>query len=287
MCTHPLLKFLLLAAAMSAMAGPAAADELPPRITPELEVRLTAGVWLARLGGNARLDNGSNSRLELKEDLGLRDMEAVFNAELNISKHEFFDLHLSGFSFSTDSSSSFSGSGAFGDVQFADGDPYRASFDLTSVSGELRLALYRPFHNSDQKFNSDGRRRVKFHCGPSVGARYINVDQRVEHVGVSRADAGGEWFAFTGGAHFALMFRPDGDFPFVDRFGLDAAVSVGPLMGGDGGIAWNVQSTFRMYFTDNFSLHVGYRLCEMNAKNDGYEFRGGLQGLFLGGSLYF
>lgn len=255
--------------------------------SPVAEVRLAAGAWLARLGGDVRLRNGSGEAFNLTDDLDLRDLEATFNAELNIRKHDYFDLHLSGFSFSTDQSGTMPRSAVYGDLQFGAGDAYRTSFEMTSVNMEVRFPVYRPFNNSDQKFNKDGRRRVRFRFGPLVGARYIDVEQAVEQVGIGRENAGGEWLGIHGGAHFELMFRPDGDFRWIDRLVLEAAASAGPLMGGDGGVFWQVQSTFRAYITENFGVHVGYRLVDMNAKNDGYRLEGGLQGLFVGGTVSF
>ena len=261
-----------------------AMDQAPK---PDWKVRLTAGAWMARLGTHAELDNDAGIRLDLDRDLDLRDLQATFNAELDIRLNECFDLHLSGFSFSTDSSGTFEGVGAFGDVTLSNGDRFRSSFDMTSVNGEVRLALYRPLTGEKLPRNSDQRRRAELRFGPLLGARYLDVDHTVEHVGVSRDRGSGQWLAIHGGAHFEIMFRPELDTPWFDRFSLDAAASAGPVLGGDGGFAWQVQTSFRVYFNDYASLLVGYRMVDMSAEDGSYEFEGGVQGLFVGGSVGF
>lgn len=253
-----------------------------------LQVRITPGVWLIRTMGDARLvRDGVGGEIDLENQVDLRDLEPAFRAELELFKDDKFLLHLSGFSFSTDARGTIAESAAFGHVQLAPGDEFRASLDVISVSGELRLPLYRPFRDSDGVLNTDGRRRIQFDLGPVVGARYIDLDQTLERIGGNRERTGGEWFAVHAGGYFQFMFRPEGDLPWLDRIGVETSVGIGPLIGGSGGFMWQVQSTVRAHITEHLALHLGYRLLDMNAKNGDYRFDGGLRGLFVGGTLSF
>ena len=65
------------------------------------------------------------------------------DVKLTIRKKETWELILTGFSYSTESTGTFSGNATFGSLTLNDGDPFRASFDMTSVSAEMAVASSR------------------------------------------------------------------------------------------------------------------------------------------------
>jgi len=66
-----------------------------------------------------------------------------------------------------------------------------------------------------------------------------------------------------------------------------AAGSIGPALGGDGGFMWHVRAGVNVDITPRLSAMFGYRLLELDVDNDAYTFEAGLQGLFFAGSYRF
>jgi hypothetical protein len=286
-------------AALSVLAGSAAGSEPPPPApgvpppAPDLEVRLLAGVWLPRLNGDSSLGPGA-ADIDLGDALDLNNKkEASLNVELTIRKDEIWELILGGFDFSTDSSDFFTGSATFGGLVLNDGDPYEAEFDITSVSAEVAVALWRPY--ADRAANAqghdnrapDGRYIVDLRLSPVFGMRYLDVDQSLSVPGGGREKTGGEWLGVLIGGDFTLEYRPQEQLPFLEMFGLQAGLSLGPALGGDGGTVWQVRGGLTLQFTELMGVLIGYRLVELDVENDDYSLDGGLQGLFFAGSLRF
>jgi hypothetical protein len=285
-------------AALSALAGATAAAEPPPPAPDDppaassLEVRLLAGVWLPRLNGDSALGPGAPD-IDLDDVLGLDDREAALNFELAVRMEEICELILGGFDFSTDSSGLFSGNATFGNLTLNDGDPYKAAFDITSVSAEVAVALWRPYADDSgttgesNNRTRDGRYAVDLRFSPVFGMRYLDVDQALSVVGGGRETTGGEWLALLFGADVTLEYRPEGRLPLLNMFGLQGSLSVGPAFGDDGGTIWQVRGGLTLQFTEHLGVLVGYRLVELDVENDDYSLEGGLQGLFLAGSFRF
>ena len=290
------MKGIQTVAALSALAGSAVWAEPPPAAVdpppaPDLEFELLAGAWLPRLNGDASEGSGSPD-INLQDNLSLDDQEATLNLELTIRKGEIWELILSGFDFSTESSGYFSGSASFGSVVLNDGDPFEADFDITSVAAEVAVALYRPFADGSKRAEgmdnrtTDGRSIVDLRISPMFGLRYLDVDQKLSASGVSKT-TGGEWLALLLGVDFTLEYRPRERLPCLDLFGLQASVSVGPAFGDDVGTTWQVRGGLTFQFTEHAGVLIGYRLIELDVEDDDYAFNGGLQGLFLAGSIRF
>ncbi len=285
-------------AAMSVLAGTGVgADPTPqapvaPPPASSLEVRLLAGAYLPRLNGEASLGPGAPD-IDLDDDLGLGDQEPSLNLELTIRKKEIWELILGGFDFSTDSSGFFSGTASFGSLVLNDGDPFRASFDPTSVSAEVAVALWRPYADGsagaggNDNRTRDGRYVVDLRISPVFGMRYLDVDQSLTVSGGNRESTGGEWLAVLVGGDVTLEYRPGELLPCLNMFGLQAGLSAGPALGGDGGSVWQVRGGLTLQFTEHVGVLIGYRLVEMDVENDDYSLDGGLQGLFIAGSLRF
>ncbi len=257
-----------------------------------LTFTFTPGVWIPRLVGDAGL--GPGDRFELRPDFGMDDREPTFNAELSIRKHERWELQLSGFHFSTDATSDAAMPMTFGSVVLAPGDRFRSAFEMTSISGELRISVFRPL---PLPWTDDGRARNSTSTGeaiadlrfmPAFGARWISVRHEVEDFAMMPAKerVRGEWAIPYAGVMMELTFRPDG-LPLTDDIRIEAGIGAGPALGSGSGFGWHVRAGLTWNFTRNVGVTVGYRLVDLSVEVDDYELRGGLQGLFAGGSLRF
>ncbi len=256
-----------------------------------LRVEILPGVWLPRLGGKASLGPGS-AELDLALDFDLDDSEPLPNVEVTIRKGDLFELMFSGAGFSTEASGTFPGDAAFGAVVLTEGEPYRATFDLTSVGAELAINAGRPFTRDPQKaialgnVGGDGRPVADLRIAPVLGARFVDVEQTL-FSGGETATGEGEWTCLYGGLQVTLDYRPEVHVPLVETLRMQCAFGVGPALGGDGGTMWQVRGGLTVHMTETLGVMVGYRLLELDVGNDDYELRGGLQGLFLTASLRF
>ena len=255
------------------------------------EFTLLPGVWFPRLDGESGLAPGG--KIDLSSQLLLDDSEPTFNAELAIRRGDVWEVILGGFGFSTDSSGRFSGSATFGSLTLDPGDPFRASFDITSVSAELGVSLWRPFTRDEQRIaeldnrNWEGKYIADLRITPTFGMRYVDVEQSVSLADGSRQVAGGEWAGVLVGVQITLDYRPQEHIPLVTMLRMQVSAAVGPALGGDGGYMAQVRGGLTLQFTEQLGLMFGYRLLELNVDNDDYTLEGGLQGLFVAGSLRF
>lgn len=290
----------LLIAIAAALAGPAlhdeppaAADEPPPQpviAATSLEVTFLPGVWFPRMVGNVAL-NGPE--IEVYDEFELNVSEATLNLELAIRKDEIWELWFGGFDFSSSTSGPFRGSGQnFGSLILNNGTIYASDFQMTSVATDLSVAVWRPYADGHSRATGaenrtwDGHYIADLRFCPQFGMRYIDVDHTVSTAGGTEV-AGGEWLAVYAGLLLELDYRPEQRVAWLDLFRIQASFAAGPALGGDGGSMWQVRAGFTTQFTENFGILIGYRLVELNADNAGYTLDGGLQGLFLAGSLRF
>ena len=256
-----------------------------------MEVSLLAGVWLPRLGGEATLGAG-NSSVDVATQLNLDDMEASLNLELSIRVDEVWDLAFTGFDFSTTAAGSFVGNATFGGLVLSDGDPYSATFDITSVSVEVAYAFYRPFADGSSHAEGmanttwDGHYIADLRFAARFGMRYLDVEQAITSGGTTQP-AGGEWLTPFAGIEIELNYRPEKRIPALAMLRLYGGIAFGPSLGGDGGFMWQVRGGVTIQFIEQVGIVFGYRLVEMNVENGAYAFDGGLQGLFLAGSIRF
>lgn len=256
-----------------------------------LEFTLVVGAWVPRFDGNVTLGSQAGvtaTRFELGPDLRLDGLEPTLLPELAIRKRDIWEMHFSGFYFSTSSRGTMERSGSFGDLDFAIGDGFRSDVDLISAAGELRIGLFRAYANDrDDNLTSDGNCRVDFRFAPLIGLRYVEVDHVMERIGGAREETGGTWLVPYGGFRMELTYVPDGALPIIRMMRLEAGAALGPALGADGGFAWKVRAGLTCNITDNLGVMFGYRLLELEVESDGYELNGGLQGLFIAGSLRF
>ncbi len=273
-----------------------AAATTTPALDPEphsesLHADLLAGVWLPRLGGTSSL-NGSGA-LDLADDYQLNGMDNAPNIELTIRKGEFYDLLLSGFGFSSGALVAFPTAGSFGPVAIAQGDAVQSSFDITSLNAELGFNVWRPYTKTPQlveKYHNrtaDGRHYVcDLRLTPLLGARFIEASQTVTNLTASTtAEGEGAWLAVYGGFQMTCDWRPE--LTLLRLVRLQGGLGLGPALGGDGGFMWQIRAGLTVHPSENFGVTLGYRLVELNVENEGWELDGGLQGLFIAGSIRF
>lgn len=271
-------------------AAPQQTDPPAPRPEASLQVSLLAGVYLPRLGGEATLGAGS-PEIDVASQLHLDDTEATLNLELSIRKDAVWDLTFTGVAFSTGATGTFAGNATFGSLVLSNGDPISSSFDITSVSIEMAYTFYRPFADGTraqemENTTWDGHYIADLRFAARFAARYLDVNQTVTSAGVSQP-AGGEWLALLAGVDFEMNYRPEQRIPGLNMLGLQGGLAIGPALGGNGGLVWQVRGGVTLQFIEQVGVFVGYRLIEMNVENGAYTFNGGLQGLFIAGSIRF
>ncbi len=272
---------------------PPKADPPVSRQESSLEITILPGAWIPRLDGESSFGPAGAGDVHLSRQLALNSSEPTVNVELAIRKREVWEVHFSGFDFSAESANRFVGSATFGGLALADGDPFRASFDMTSFSVGMSIVEFRPFADDRQgPANLDnrtweGRYIADLRISPAFGMRYIDISQTVILPDGSSETAGGEWVAVYGGLQFLLDYRPEQRLPFLHLLRMQASLAVGPALGGDGGIMWQVGAGLTVQITETLGVMIGYRLLELDVENDDYTLQGGLQGLFLAGSVRF
>ena len=254
-----------------------------------IDIEFVAGVWLPRLGGDAKLDSGAGgSDIDVEHQLDLHDVEPTLALDLTLGVPDVA-FRASGFAFSTEGDGTFqprpsaAPSQQFGDLTLTAGDAFESDFDMWSAAIEVQLRVF----NIAEGLTRDNE-NVSISLIPILGARWLRVEQSIT-VGGTSEDADAQWiFAQIGGA-LALDWRLPIDMPLVERVSLHVASSFGPALstGKATGSAWEVRGGLSIAFTDNIAGTIGYRLVNVNAEDDDYELDAGLQGLFFAGSIRF
>ena len=280
---------LLIAIAATAVSAPGLQDE--PAAGPQsLEVSFLAGVWLPRLVGTVAQGGGD---IRVHDEFELNNNEATLNLELTVRKAEFWELWFGGFDFSSSTAGPFRGAGqSFGSLVLANGTPYVSTFEMTSIAADLSVAVWRPFADGHSRAKGadnrtwNGRYGTDLRFCPQFGLRYIDVDQTVTTASGTE-QGGGEWVAPYAGLLMELDYRPTDRMAWLALFRIQGSFAAGPALGGDGGTMWQVRAGITVQFTEMLGVMFGYRLVELNVDNGAYTLDGGLQGLFLAGSLRF
>lgn len=268
------------------MAQTSTADESSSARRPDpndLHFSFTPGVWLARLGGDVKLGpSTAAAHINLENDFDLDSQETAFNFEMAVTKGERWQIDASGFDFSTDARGTFGFDGAFGDAAFTAGDAFKSSFDMTSVALAVSYWQWHPIDSIEK----DGNLDLRFSYGG--GIRWLDVDQDLTLTDTDTTASGdGEWLIPELILQLNFKYQLPGSFPVLDAFEVLGYGSIGPAIGGDGGVVYSLRAGIRFWFCQNASLDFGYRLLEADVQSDDYEFQGGLQGLFLSGTIRF
>jgi hypothetical protein len=259
-----------------------------------LQFELRGGVWVPRLNGNASLGS-MGTRFNLEQDLLLDSSETTPLVELHARWQRWSGM-LSAFTFDT------SGAGAFAETTFIEdfavtaGTRVASNVEIDSGALQLKYALYRPFSDKPLPWSEAAPMAEPeepcTHCladlrlGPTFDVRYVDVEQSFEFGGQS-VEGDGTWIGVLAGVDLTLDIATAGRVPLIDHFQIQGGAAGGPALGGDGGFMWQARAGVTIGFTPNFGVSLGYRLLELDVENDGFDFEGGLQGLFIGGSLRF
>lgn len=278
------LALLCVGGTLHAQDDPSAVVPPPQADDSDWTFRFTPGVWLPRVLGDVTL-GPNGTELDLQDDLGLDDMDPNFTGAFSLGRNNF-QLRVDAFDFSTDGSTTFSGTATFGPLTLNPGDAISGSFDMISVGAELGYWTWRPCRCGELMSNGQPS-KVDLFLGPTVGIRYIDVDQSLVQNGVGSVDTGGEWAAISGGIMLRLVYDVHDIWPLVQSFEVGAAASLGPAIGGDGGFLYQVRAGFTMYFTQNIGFTFGYQIVSINAQSDEYDLIAAPQGLFIGGTITF
>lgn len=272
-----ILTACVLAAAFPGVASASSDDDVASwRPDPgTLEITLTPGLYIPRLSGATSLDGGT--RLGLQGDFGLNDLEPSLNVDLLIRNTDEWSLLVTGMHFETSHADTFSGFARFGDVLLSPGTPYEATFNLTTVSWEVSVPLWRPYRDEPM---------LDFRFSPVVALRYVRVEQSLEVPGGSD-EGGGRWFGLLAGLEMDVEVFTGDRFGWLRRVTFNAAIAAGPAFGEGGTTMWQIRTGITFNVTEHFGVHLGYRLVELNLENGDYELDGGVQGLFAGATLRF
>jgi hypothetical protein len=243
-----------------------------------LEFNFMPGVWMPRVSGHSTFGPSSTAtELDNRQNLNLDDSQAVFNLDVSVRKAETWQLMGGGFAFSTDGHGTFDGSANFGGLALSTGDDFSSSFDMSSFNLEIGYWLN----------VVDGPGYTHLMVAPVLGFRYIDISVDVTETGVGEAEADGDWACpYVGGA-MEIRWDSRSLLKFIDQVQLAGGVGGGPAVGGDGGWMGQVHVELSLTFTRNLGMFFGYKLVDIDAENDDFEFSGGLEGLYFGGILRF
>lgn len=241
--------------------------DFPGDITPGFELRLTAGIYLSRASGTITNGPDGTRSFTLENTLELDDLEAAPSAEL-LFRRDRIDILLSGFDFSTEGDATLARDVTFGDLTLSSGERVRGEFDLFTAAVDLRYAFL-PKADADPD--------ITFRIAPSIGLRYIDLDQSITSAAGIEETASPSATAIMPGLWVDLGFR--------DTILINAGVSFGPNL--DGGSQLFVGGSFAWHPIANFGVSIGYRQLDFVLDEDDYEVDGRLAGLFLAGSIRF
>ncbi|MFO0872794.1 MAG: hypothetical protein U0575_02325 [Phycisphaerales bacterium] len=278
----------------SATGAPRDLPELP-RPSERLHFRFTADAWFPRLDGNTRYGGAT---FDLGDQFDLNNSEAIFDgfAQLNWQRWE---LSLSGFSFSTNGNAVAGAPFVWGDVSASTGDALQSSFSLDSVAFEVGYALFRPLADQPWPWSERVRNERNTVPGtddyrgdlsfvPYIGARWFDIDQSLlDAANGDSARYSSNWLAAYAGLRLELSIRMPKQVPFLDRLVISAGGAYGGVFAGGDGSYLQVRAGLDLYFTPNLALSAGYQLIELNADDDSFTFDGGLQGVWVGATLWF
>jgi hypothetical protein len=254
--------------------GHAQAGGTPPpadAASPSIRAELRAGAWLARLRGDWIVRTPMrHTTLDLDLDLGLSDLDAAPNVELDFSIDRWF-VRVGMFDFSTDGDGVAPSPFSVGDLAFTSGESVRSSLDLASVGVEAGYL-----------FELASGTRASLEAGPAIGLRHLDLDQSIaapdqpDSADVERNDDDVAAFA---GARLRLAL--------LDTVTLSGGAGVGATLS-EGGAYFqaDVGATWSPHPAVGFSF--GYRIVAFTMETgEDHEFDGHIAGLFVGGSIRF
>lgn len=276
-----------LALASMLLAPPASEPMTQPDAAERFHLDFKGGVWLPRLDGFTSLGD-AGTRLDFSDELGADGTETVPNFELT-GQYERWSAMLSGFLFETDGSAAMLDQTIIGSTTVPGGATVGTNVDMTSAALELKYAIYQPLAVHPFPWSAPCEGTVPaddavtdFRIGPTLGVRYLEVEQSFDLGGLGTEEADGAWLAVLGGLDMTLLLNTRPTIPFLRSLEIQGGLGLGPAFGGDGGFLWQVRAGLTARFAEHIGLSFGYRLLETDVEDDDFDFEGGLQGLFVG-----
>lgn len=270
--------------AWGALAMPAPADAadaaapMPPE-PPALEFRINAGVYLPRLVGTTRLGPSPAAKtLDFRYDIDLNEKKTVPHVEVMFIKDRRWQLMFNGFEYETSRTAVFESFSDYGSLSLAPGDTYRGEFRMGSFAMELSRRQWR-FYEDDED--------VDFFFSPTIGLRLFDIRQVLEEPGVGREVVKEDYLNAYIGMQMDMHWRARETLRFIERLEINGGLFGGPALGAKRGYGWSVRANLSLFFTENLSFTFGYRLYELEIDDGDYELHGGMQGIFIGGTLRF
>jgi len=259
---------------------PAAPPHMPASGPKPIEIRLTAGVYLPRLVGNTKLGPSPAAQdLDFRSDIDLNESRAIPLVEVMLVKDQLWEVQMSGLEYETSRTGIFEGSSDYGSLSLGPGDTYRGEFRMSAVGVEVSRRQWRFYEGEDDE--------VDLFFSPTVGARLFDIEQSIEEVGVGREEFRADYLHAYVGMQMDMHWRSKATLPWLERYEIEAGIFAGPALGADSGFGWAIRAGMSLYFTEDVSVLFGYRLYELILEDSEYEISGGLQGLFIGGTIRF
>ncbi|MEE2718878.1 MAG: hypothetical protein VX727_03760 [Planctomycetota bacterium] len=236
-----------------------------------LTFSVTPGAWMVRLRGESSWGGGERT---YNDQLGMDDMEPSFRGEFRVGRDDW-GIWVMGTTFSTSGSGNFATNGTWAGFNFAAGERYSSSFDMTNVAIE---GQWNPVDLIGEP-NADIPLFLTF--GGHLGGLYTNMKQTFDFGG-NATEAKGEYATLYGGLQLLMRMDTMDRVSWLHHIDFNLSGSAGGTLGRDGGTMWQVRADLQFYFTEQIAFLFGYRLLELNVSDDDYEANPSLQGLFVG-----
>jgi len=258
----------------------AAPPPLPASGPAPIEIRLSGGVYLPRLVGNTKLGPSPAAQdLDFRSDIDLNESRTIPLVEVLLVKNQLWEVQVSGFEYETSRTGIFEDTSDYGSLSLAPGDTYRGEFRMTAIGAEVSRRQWRAYEK-----DTDG---VDLYFSPTVGARLFDIRQVIEEVGVGREEYRADYLHAYVGIQMDMHWRSKATISWLERYEIEAGIFAGPALGADWGYGWAIKASMSLYFSEDVSFLFGYRLYELILEDGEYEISGGLQGLFIGGTIRF
>ncbi len=255
----------------------------------DLVVTIDPALWMARVRGNA---SWLGPTFTVDDDFGLNGYEATLNGELTASWGVFYEVMVTGWYFSTDSTTTAQVGGAFGPVNIAVGDQLSNSFSAASAGAEFDVTLFQPFADqkspwspiipNDRNTAEDGWYKADLRFKGICALRWYSASLSVSDQTAGSTASWSMDAVMPGvGGGVEIDFNMKGHIPIVESFRLEASGLTGTNFT-DGQYFTAIRASMIGMLSPAVGVEFGYRLENFKLDDGATTFDGGVQGLFLG-----